>query len=778
MRENKTESSPATESSAAQVSLAHEEQALTDPQRLPHQNRAEYILHLQRTHGNRAVQRMLANQERPIQRLAEMPHALRERGGAPKNDIDLGSLTIKSMSSTYKRILSNLGDYRHRLRLAVISADPQVRREQAKHILESLLQAKFATQSYIFDHRDTIPKLRQKLTKTGLFAPREASRESIKQEIDRFEAIEQLNTDLNADEKTIEGIAERGESINEPWLDAMIARSTTPLPASPDLTGDPDVGQRSDNVRFADPEFAQANSGLVGFGAAGVGNAQDTSKPMYDNVTAVATKSNPLVVGVGGGIPAPANIYTTVPLTEGRGRKHQVLYDENNPRTEYNLAPNSLFIGGAPHTEDIKQGSLGDCYFLAAVNNIIRTDPNKIPAMMNQNGPNIEVTFKRFDHAAGSYLNQKVTVPQTLLQGTGMGNPLIGAGFRIDPTPATSHYYLADLGLRPTFQGHVVVRKDIHVGALWVPLLEKAYMRFMQTYERHGEPEFNQGKAASAYDRVAEGGDFAKAMNIFYGNEAMREETPRMAYEPTANPTENAQQNAPLIKFLTKIQGATITEKGITKTVHIGATIGQRDQAQRALKTIQAVQGNEGVTHQIQQALGHDFGAFMDQLTKLAGLLEENMSIFGDATREKTQPITTVAQQIAKPDAPWGNYLHGNTTAVRSPLIQTLLEAIVNATAIGGDTSEGQRNIYSRHAYDVVGVVFKDNIGTVIPNVTGANINSVDIQKSTVTLFNPHGKNTPDLTGQQEEGANGQFDLTIERFIQNFASVQALSTKG
>lgn len=97
--------------------------------------------------------------------------------------------------------------------------------------------------------------------------------------------------------------------------------------------------------------------------------------------------------------------------------------------------------------EHVRQGMLGDCYFVSAVASLVQRDPTSITKMMEDRGDHVRVRFYR-GGTKPEYVHVKKTVPGF----AGGGSYQLGSGGRLT---------------QPYAQG-----------ALWMTLLEKAYAAF------------------------------------------------------------------------------------------------------------------------------------------------------------------------------------------------------------------------------------------------------------------------------------------------------------
>jgi len=267
----------------------------------------------------------------------------------------------------------------------------------------------------------------------------------------------------------------------------------------------------------------------VGVGDAA--NAPQTGAPATEartaNVKPKATETAPLHVAgaicpidsaiyeedTSGATPAPAG-FTQVTGFQGTTAQPMVTQE----------ATKGIYINGAPAIEDIQQGGIGDCYFLALVGSIISRDPGKIPSIMTADGNGgATVTLWRAQaHApsiweritggapARDWIQVAVTVNDQLAVNIS-GNRVHGAQLRCAPAPKSQDWWAKVVS--PNLEIH---RKDTFEVARWAPLLEKAYARFSQNHDNNGGARPNGNRAASGYDAI-NGGWSNEVMCVFYG---------------------------------------------------------------------------------------------------------------------------------------------------------------------------------------------------------------------------------------------------------------------
>jgi hypothetical protein len=100
-----------------------------------------------------------------------------------------------------------------------------------------------------------------------------------------------------------------------------------------------------------------------------------------------------------------------------------------------------------------------------------------------------------------------------------------------------------------------------------------------------------------------------------------------------------------------------------------------------------------------------------------------------------------------------------------------LVEVLADVINVGADTGGEQRFIYTGHEYSVHQAHIVDQGGARLTGVDEATLAAVDPRASTVTLFNPHHRNSPDELGTDRTDA-GLFDLSLHQFLLHYSLTQ------
>ncbi len=405
----------------------------------------------------------------------------------------------------------------------------------------------------------------------------------------------------------------------------------------------------------------------------------------------------------------------------------------------------TMYINNAPVSADVRQGGIGDCYFLSTLLGLVEGDPGKVTSMMNYDGSRVTTTFQRFDAGAAAWVNCNVSCTNDLqvrADGT-----LHGAKMRVDDTPVYSDYSCDTSGGILTID-----RDDYYEMALWAPLMEKCYARFAEEYGKYG---LGAGTGAGGYNIIHGGGGSEDVYQIYYGGAAT-------AFTETINYTQgsdlvttNAAAIGQLVSYVNTQENP--GAGGGTETF-MHARIGRQSSARRLVQLIDAVVDDWWVwpweTNTLDPALN---GAKTDINAWLAA----------PTAATRTTMLTSVRAVCAVGAHPelWDE---DNGQEYRD-----LLEVGNIVCNIGTDAGPGTRSVYAAHAYHVKDVHFKGTDGADLALTTSnlaANIGNISDMESSVVLENPHARNEVDLDGDGpdlDSNNEGRFEMTLHSFLTN-----------
>lgn len=422
----------------------------------------------------------------------------------------------------------------------------------------------------------------------------------------------------------------------------------------------------------------------------------------------------------------------------------------------------SVYIGGAPSPDDVQQGGLADCYFLATLASVAQSDPGQIQGMIRHAGNGVTVTFHRYDDASSTWVPCTVSVTTDLAQrsdGNGGTAGLLGAGFRLGEAPTESEWHADVLG------EDLWIGEDAYYEAgLWAPLMEKAYARYVERFGQYGG--FDTASANAATDaagnalsgyQVFEGGIADYVYPILYGPDVVAADMTDVSYTPGGD---LVAENLDAIRNLLRLSGDGVAAD---QAFHMTAGIDRDDAVERL---------DAQLAHVLEKDDVKRYPTFERELRHVRDLAAAWRGA-PDAGKENARSrVGDAAQRMAAPGA-WP-ILESSRGDGEYRDLSDLLLVVAN---IGTDGAGGQRLTYAWHSYSVLGAEFSDATGAAL-DVTQANLDaqkaSLDPARSRVRLRNPHGTNEPDRDGSgRTEGANdGNFSLSLEQFFRVFSYQQ------
>ncbi len=316
----------------------------------------------------------------------------------------------------------------------------------------------------------------------------------------------------------------RGESVAEPGASLQTPAAGAVAQLKEDLDGNPNDatdGSGTATTTHASPHLADAVNPPLAAGPAG-------SESRQTSVMVMASQSHPFLAPAGFQ-PAAALLYlesTASPppagfasITGFDGTVAAPLVDQEATR--------AIYIGGTPRPDDVDQGNLGDCFFLAAAMSMAQRDPGKLKSMIKSDGAGgATVSLWRAEEPppativerilgsgpARTWTQVDVKVTDELAVKLSDGK-VKGAVLRAAPDPTLSRHWADRVGSQLE-----VHREDLYDCARWAPLLEKAYARFTQTHGRYGGAlKDNEANPASGYDGMGDGGQTRGALSVLYG---------------------------------------------------------------------------------------------------------------------------------------------------------------------------------------------------------------------------------------------------------------------
>lgn len=139
-----------------------------------------------------------------------------------------------------------------------------------------------------------------------------------------------------------------------------------------------------------------------------------------------------------------------------------------------------------PSVNDVKQGHLGDCFFVSTLADLVEAKPQAIKDMMRDNG-NGTVTVRFYRQKKGIFTPFYVTVEKTI----------------------------------PAVMGDKALYNDAFgTGSFWVKIMEKAYSIAMRVIKRDNDKAVNKEKEHIGYTYLDQGGRMSDAMEALLGKTA------------------------------------------------------------------------------------------------------------------------------------------------------------------------------------------------------------------------------------------------------------------
>ncbi len=427
----------------------------------------------------------------------------------------------------------------------------------------------------------------------------------------------------------------------------------------------------------------------------------------------------------------------------------------------------TIFVGSQPAVADISQGSLGDCYFLAAVTGVAQSDPGHLRDMFTVNGNQVVVRLYSYDTAAATWQPRDVSVDMNFLHATdehGGVDYLMASGFRMGETPTRGKWYASvDEG-----EDLWVCEDAEYEFALWAPLLEKAYARLAERFGQYGGAYNNDansntdadGNALSGY-QVIDGGFSQYCYGMLYGNAEVANDYTDIDYDAEATGSELVAANLPLIEQMLKVNGQDMPGGQVSyMTISTdSSTIVSRlkDQLDRTLDL-------DGVDR---------YDSFVRSLRWVHALCARYQAAETGGDQPKVDAaaneITRACTRMADPAA-WP--ILGSSRA--DGAYRDLRDLLQVAQNIGTDASDGRRLTYADHAYSVLGISLRDAKGAPLV-LSGADLparkDEIDPLQSSVRLRNPHGTNEPDADGDGADDGldDGAFSMPLAQAIRVFS---------
>lgn len=283
-----------------------------------------------------------------------------------------------------------------------------------------------------------------------------------------------------------------------------VYKTNTEVSASGDYANriDPKTGQAA-TLKDTQGEFISENSATSAKRKQWLNKKYEPKSPIFKAATAASPKLDELVT-VGTGTQA-----------------NYVRGTHENPNQVNMVLPNSLFIDGKVSQEDVRQYNLGDCYFLAALLQVIHNDPSFLPSIMKTQGDEVyvELCHREGNSRSGyRWVRKPIAVKWgENLRGQKGSNGSVslkhfGSRYRIKYDPESEVKWSANFDASTL----KIDKVTYYQAAMWVQCIERAYADFSKLYGQEGKGN-EDSKNSDRYNNI-DGGTGYTALRPLLGD--------------------------------------------------------------------------------------------------------------------------------------------------------------------------------------------------------------------------------------------------------------------
>jgi hypothetical protein len=383
-----------------------------------------------------------------------------------------------------------------------------------------------------------------------------------------------------------------------------------------------------------------------------------------------------------------------------------------------------------PAVTDIQQTGLGDCYLQGLLISIVNNDAGHLQRMMT-------------DNADGTITVRFYTVDER--------------------NPAAPAYAAEDIRINKSVPENAAGNALYQAGATWARLMQKAFAVFAQMHGQYGvayqQPARGQARPGG-YAGIASGVTH-RLYGVFYGPARQASGSESTSFDASVSDRENVRNSAGAIRKLLEFNTVNAAQGG--DRLLLGAAATSRHHVTRALATMSRIDATD---------------LQMDQNVRAAwNRLQQNLAYvqqeFQNPRNANVEPANVDGMALVIRDADrLATGLIGLARANTNHRdFSTMFELVNNLKEAGRDTSPGQRNIYAEHAYAITRAVFHPAAPDP-QHLTPDVLDGINMNASTVTLRNPHGKNSPNLYNEARNNDDGEFSMSLIQFLRNFSEVE------
>lgn len=407
------------------------------------------------------------------------------------------------------------------------------------------------------------------------------------------------------------------------------------------------------------------------------------------------------------------------------------------PNVELEVAPDSLFVEGAPRVEDIHQGRNGTCWLLASLAVVANQQPERIAQMIRVEAGVYTVVLHHFDGVCWLPVSLRLSGRV----------PTLGSGYSFSSDPLRGSRAICSEHWAEYFDDELRVwERRYFEMATWVPMFEKAFAIFSERYGEDGGASSRDGLRCEDNSGVASGYSLTNggwpdlAARILFGEDVVEHsDQTDTDFMVTLEGSDGFGGAYPaLIRMLARVSLGAQADLMQMVVVH-----NDKARAIAALPTI--------IDRCLQTDELKGKSPVSKNLSRLVRLVDA-WQISQSEADERAVINAAVAVLRRWPQ------LEERGQAARAVVEQLCLIAEVS------DTLDGEF-LYMPHAYAVLDAALRYEDGQPAdlgPPVTNEELACISPYTSEVTLFNPWGKGAPDLQGPQPED-DGRFVLTVDQ---------------
>jgi hypothetical protein len=628
-----------------------------------------------------------------------------------------------------------------RLKAAAAGRDPQGKRGALpfRDKLKSSMGIDFAGAAAIFGAKDALAGEGAKAAQVGktlLFAEERPSLETVAHEAAHFAQREKGGATSPGTDKG-GGLAEaEAHDAADAVVKGEVATLEAPAEAAVHRLTDPNpTVENPDEQSYTDPTTPVYDDESDSYG-----DPADPATHAEKQAVLLTSEENPYSA-----LQPPASDLLYKEVEEGGTPFTSAARTVGYPLEMTAIRPDSLYINDTPAVEDIVQGSLGDCYFLAVLTSVVASDPGHLKSILSLQGDVITADFwapaGTDTNGAPAWTPTTVTMDRQLL--TDSEEYLVGAEIRREATPSQQDWWAA------VEEGSLLVfRKDLFQAALWAPMMEKAYAIYAEANGQYGEGATGEG----GYTAIGEGGFEHLAVTVLYGPDIESNEV--QEFEPTTFTGELTDEHIPILLGLAAARNAPSEDSEDTTHTLVQAGTTTEVLFERLDQDLEnAWPTPETEQHEVKWLLMRIEGAAVVDMASESLAADILLEASHDPLWDTLDPAGLAWQDLHE-------------------TVDTLSSNAENWSDQRADDTRGDTslNLYTPHRYTVLGADFFDACSEPL-KVTAATVPEllpqIDPQSSTVLIRNPHGDGEPTTHGTDQKN-DGEFTMTLHQYLHSF----------